>query len=304
MKNTKLTQKGLIHQQILLKLVFLTVIIAIISLTSCRKEQEDLINPITNSSSSGEGKSNSGGTISKPEDSNLVFVEGGTFLMGSPAGSGDGDERPQHKVTLKSFKITKYEITNEQYAKFLSVKGNQTENGVKWYQGTDFEIKGKVFTPKKGMGKIPVRFVSWNGAVAYAAWVKGRIPTEAEWEYAARGGKKSKGYTWSGSNNINEVAWYVGNSGQRLHNVGEKKPNELGIYDMSGNVWEWTADWYAPYSKEAKTNPKGPAKGKARSRRGASAFCTSHNNRSANRSSRAPNGVRHNLGFRVVFDVK
>lgn len=303
MKNATLTLRSLIQKQNLFRFFTYTAMVGMISLTSCKKEQEELINPITNSNSSSSGgeKSNSGGTNSKP-DSDLVFVEGGTFLMGSPAGSGDGDERPQHKVTLKSFKITKYEITNEQYAKFLSERGNQTENGVKWYQGTDFDIKGKKYTAKKGKERMPVRFVSWNGAAAYAKWAKGRIPTEAEWEYAARGGKKSKGYTWSGSNNINEVAWYVGNSGQRLHNVGEKKPNELGIYDMSGNVWEWTADWYGAYTKEAKTNPKGPSTGKARSRRGASAFCTPHNNRSANRSNRAPNGVRHNLGFRVVFD--
>lgn len=303
MKNAKLTLRSSIHKLNLLGVLVVTVAMGVTSI-SCKKEQDELINPTTNpnSSNSSEGKSGNNGAI-KPNDSkNVAFVEGGTFLMGSPAGAGDGDERPQHKVTLKSFKITRYEITNEQYAAFLSEKGNQTENGVKWYQGTDFDIKGKKFTPKKDRGRMPVRFVSWSGAAAYAKWTGGRLPTEAEWEYAARGGKKSKGYTWSGSNNIDEVAWYVKNSGQRLHKVGEKKPNELGIYDMSGNVWEWTADWYGPYSKTDKTNPKGPSTGKARSRRGASAFCTAHNNRSANRSNRAPNGVRHNLGFRVVFD--
>ena len=233
----------------------------------------------------------------------LVFVEGGTFDMGSPVGIGDGDERPQHKVTLSSFKISKYEITNEQFAKFLTDQGNQTEEGSKWYQGTDFNIQERTYIPKKGYEKIPIRAVTWNGAKAYAKWLGGRIPTEAEWEYAARGGKKSKGYTYSGSNDMNEVGWYIENSGGRLHIVGEKKPNELGIYDMSGNVWEWTADWYGTYSKEAQTNPKGPAQGKAHARRGASAFCTVHNTRTANRSY-PKEEVRHNLGFRVVFDVK
>lgn len=303
MKNAKLTLRSSIHKLNLLGVLAITVAMSVTSI-SCKKEQDELINPATNSNSSNSsgGKSGNNRAINPNDSKSVALVEGGTFLMGSPAGAGDGDERPQHKVTLKSFKITRFEITNNQYAVFLSEKGNQTENGVKWYQGTDFDIKGKKFTAKKDRGEMPVRFVSWNGAAAYAKWAGGRLPTEAEWEYAARGGKKSKGYAWSGSNNIDEVAWYVKNSGQRLHKVGGKKPNELGIYDMSGNVWEWTADWYGPYSKADKTNPKGPSSGKVRSRRGASAFCTAHNNRSANRSNRAPNGVRHNLGFRIVFD--
>lgn len=263
-------------------------------LISCSKNDSSQENPSSNTSTN---------TNANAQNIDLAFVEGGTFDMGSPAGIGDGDERPQHKVTLNSFKISKYEITNEQFAKFLTDQGNQTEEGSKWYQGTDFNIQEKTYTPKKGYEKIPVRFVTWNGAKAYAKWVGGRIPTEAEWEYAARGGKKSRGYTYSGSNDMNEAGWYTKNSGGRLHNVGEKKPNELGIYDMSGNVWEWTADWYGAYSKEAQTNPTGPAQGKVRVRRGASAFCTAHNTRSANRST-PPREVRHNLGFRVVFDVK
>lgn len=282
----------------------MTLVVALF-LTSCKKN-EDLIDHSANANSnSSETKDkNSSSSNGKTDHPNLVLVEGGSFMMGSPAGSGDGDERPQHKVTLSSYRITKHEITNAEYAKFLTAKGNQKGGGGLWYQGSDFDIKGKTYTPKKGKEKLPIRFVTWDGAKAYAQWVGGRIPTEAEWEYAARGGKHSKGYKYSGSNNMDDVAWYVGNSGGRLHNVGEKKPNELGIYDMSGNVWEWTADWYAPYTKEEKTNPKGVAKGTLRVRRGASAFCTLNNIRSANRSNRDPNTVRHNMGFRVVFDVK
>ncbi len=224
---------------------------------------------------------------------NSVLVEGGTFTMGGV-----------HSVTLSSFRISKYEITNAQFAAFLTAKGNMTENGVKWYQGKDIEQQGTTFKAKVGRENFPVVFVTWQGAKAYTQWAGGRLPTEAEWEFAARGGKKSQGYTYSGSNNIDEVAWYLNNSGGKLHAVGGKKPNELGIYDMSGNVWEWTADWFAAYTKEAKTNPQGPITGTERVRRGASAFCKPATCRSIYRSKRTPTGIRHNLGFRIVYDVK
>lgn len=229
----------------------------------------------------------------------LAFVEGGTFQMGTPS-RGDGDEI-LHTVTLSSFKISKHEITNAQYAKFLTAKGNQRENGAIWYQGKDIVKEGNSFKARAGRENYPVVFVTWHGAKAYTEWVGGSLPTEAQWEYAARGGNKSKGYTYSGSNNIGEVAWYLNNSGGRLHEVGTKKPNELGIYDMSGNVWEWTADLHGRYVTTPQTDPTGATTGTNRVRRGASAFCTPNTNRATNRSNRAPNGIRHNLGFRVVF---
>lgn len=247
--------------------------------------------------------SDTSSTSSHFPHSELILVEGGSFTMGSPIGLGEGDERPQHTVNLKSFKISKYEITNEQYAQFLTTQSNQSENGQKWYQGNDLVVSGNTFTAKSGLEKLPVRFVTWYGAMAYARWVGGRIPTEAEWEYASRGGQQSKNYTYSGSNDINDVGWYVGNSGEKLHAVGEKKPNELGIYDMSGNVWEWTADWYGSYPKTTETNPISVLDGVERVRRGASAFCALSEVRSANRSKRKPTEVRHNLGFRIVFDL-
>ncbi|GIJ94402.1 hypothetical protein CAPN002_16200 [Capnocytophaga stomatis] len=238
-------------------------------------------------------------TSTKGDVGELAIVEGGTFQMGTPS-RGDGDEI-LHTVTLSSFKISKHEITNAQYAKFLTAKGNQRENGAIWYQGKDIVKEGNGFKARAGRENYPVIFVTWHGAKAYAEWVGGSLPTEAQWEYAARGGNKSKGYTYSGSNNLNEVAWYVGNSGGRLHEVGTRKPNELGIYDMSGNAWEWTADLYGRYSTTPQTDPTGATTGTNRVRRGASAFCTPNTNRVTNRSNRAPNGVRHNLGFRVVF---
>ncbi|MDO5105136.1 SUMF1/EgtB/PvdO family nonheme iron enzyme [Capnocytophaga sp.] len=240
-----------------------------------------------------------GGNGSKELAGDLVFVEGGTFKMGTPS-RGDGDEL-LHTVTLSSFSITKYEITNEQFVKFLNAKGNQIEGGAKWYQGKDIKQQGNTFVVNPGREKFPAVFITWQGAKAFAKWVGGDLPTEAEWEYAARGGNKSKGYLYSGSNNLDEVGWYLSNSGGRLHAVGEKKPNELGIHDMSGNIWEWTADWYGAYSTAHQTNPTGAATGSARVRRGASAFCVPNTNRATNRSNRAPTGVRHNLGIRVVF---
>ncbi|ATA90657.1 hypothetical protein CGC58_09450 [Capnocytophaga stomatis] len=238
-------------------------------------------------------------TSTKGDVGELAIVEGGTFQMGTPS-RGEGDEI-LHTVTLSSFKISKHEITNAQYAKFLTAKGNQRENGAIWYQGKDIVKEGNGFKARAGRENYPVVFVTWHGAKAYAEWVGGSLPTEAQWEYAARGGNKSKGYTYSGSNNLDEVAWYLDNSGGRLHEVGTRKPNELGIYDMSGNVWEWTADLYGVYTTTPQTDPTGATTGNNRVRRGASAFCTPNTNRATNRSNRAPNGIRHNLGFRVVF---
>lgn len=255
-------------------------------------------------------------TSSKIPENQIVLVQGGTFNMGTTPGSkedrvgnGSGNAKPQHKVTLSNYKITKFEITFKQFAQFLTEKGNQIENGRKWYSPdnanfSDFDVNGTTFTPKRGLENRPVRFVSWEGAKAFASWAGGRLPTEAEWEYAAKGGRNSKGYIYSGSDNINDVAWYVGNSGGRMHDVGEKKANELGLYDMSGNVWEWTADWYAPYTKEGKVNPKGGTKATMRVRRGASAFCEIDRPKSIYRSTSTKGPVRHNMGFRVAFDVK
>ena len=233
------------------------------------------------------------------QDMNAVLVEGGTFVMNSLSSTSS------NKVTLSSFKITKYEITNAEYAQFLTAKGeNRVEGGAKWYQGKDIEQKGKEFKAKAGRENYPVVFVTWEGARAYSEWAGGRLPTEAEWEYAARGGKKSKGYKYSGSDNIDEVAWYLRNSITGVRPVGGKKPNELGIYDMSGNVWEWTADLYGSLPQGSRTNPKGATTGTQRVRRGASAFCTPAVNSVLYRSKREPYGIRHNMGFRVVFDVK
>ncbi|GIM54735.1 formylglycine-generating enzyme family protein [Capnocytophaga cynodegmi] len=179
-----------------------------------------------------------------------VLVEGGFFLMGSPKSEGETIEHPQHKVFLQTFKISKYEITNAQYAEFLNAKGNQMNGDIPYIELKEGwsqieKVNGK-YIAKKGYEQHPVVLVSWYGANAYAQWVGGKLPTEEQWEYAARGGSKTQKYTYAGSNTLDEVAWHRQNT-DYLQPVGKKKPNELGIYDMNGNVSEWCEDDFTSY---------------------------------------------------------
>ncbi|MFC2085075.1 SUMF1/EgtB/PvdO family nonheme iron enzyme [Bacteroidota bacterium] len=206
----------------------------------------------------------------------MSYVQGGSFQMGDTFGNGDSDELPVHTITLNDYYIGKYEVTNVQYAGFLNSEGNQTEGGVTWLDINDsdcrIEYSGGEYKPETGYENHPIMEVTWYGARAYCGWFGGRLPTEAEWEYAARGGILSYGYKYSGSDNINDVAWYNINSGGTTHIVGTKNPNELGIYDMSGNVWEWCNDWYdgSYYNISPTNNPQGPSSGNSRVLRGGS----------------------------------
>ncbi len=185
----------------------------------------------------------------------MVFVKGGTFKMGGTKEQGNDChdlEKPVHKVTLSDYNIGKYQVTQKLWREVVG-------SNPSLFVGDDF----------------PVVNVSWNDInnkflplLNKATRREYRLPTEAEWEYAARGGSKSKNYKFSGSNDIEAVAWYTNNSGGKVHEVGTKAANELGIYDMSGNVWEWVNDWYGEYSSDAQTNPKGPSRGPARMTRG------------------------------------
>jgi formylglycine-generating enzyme required for sulfatase activity len=155
--------------------------------------------------------------------------------------------------------------------------------------------------------KHPMVKVNYNDAVAYCNWLgeefggDWRLPTEAQWEFAARGGNNSKGYTYSGGNDLDEVAWYADNAGGKTQSVGRKKPNELGIYDMSGNVWEWCKDWYGDYSSSAQNNPKGPASGSYRVLRGGSWGNAASYCRVAHRGYGSPAGRGVGNGFRVLL---
>ena len=175
---------------------------------------------------------------------NMVHVEGGTFQMGNSGyGNNSYAEQPDHQVTLSSFYIGKYEVTQEEWK---AVIGRNPSN----FRGT----------------RRPVEMVSWDDCQTFIqrlnqlTGLRFRLPTEAEWEFAARGGNtgKNHGYKYSGSTSIDAVGWYFGNSGNQTHPVGRKQANELGLYDMTGNVWEWCQDWYGSYSSQAQTNPTGP----------------------------------------------
>ena len=178
----------------------------------------------------------------------MVYVQGGTFTMGATSEQGNeafDDERPTHSVTLSSYYIGETEVTQ---ALWQAVMGtNPSLNN----QGGNFPVEGIGYDGCK-------KFIRKLNTLTGQSF---RLPTEAEWEYAARGGNKSRGYKYSGSNDVNSVAWYVDNSSNHTHEVKGKLSNELGLYDMSGNVWEWCNDLYDYYTSNAQTNPKGPGPG-------------------------------------------
>ncbi len=196
----------------------------------------------------------------------MIMIDGGTFRMGSSGGDSiiyTYDEEPVQELSLENFKIGRYEVTNLQYAVFLNrygVGANGKKNDSRdtiastlinphsW--GVYFDRKQNKWKPHKGFEFLPVIEVTWFGANEYAGFYGGNLPTEAQWEYAARGGKLSKNYRYAGSNSIKQVAWFSENSNSMTHEVGLLKPNQLGIYDLSGNVWEWCSSWYVDYGED------------------------------------------------------
>ena len=243
------------------------------------------------SSSVSSGSSLTGNTITIPVKDgisiDMIRVEAGTFTMGATAEmkNPNDDEKPTHRVTLTNdYYIGKYEVTQ---ALWQAVMGKKTSK-FKWYN-------------------LPVEQVSWDACQKFISKLNRitgktfRLPTEAEWEYAARGGNKSRGYQYSGSNNLSDVAWYGDNSGNKTHAVGTKQPNELGIYDMSGNVREWCQDWYGVYSSSSQVNPTGANSGSYRVFRGSSWLGSAWGCRSCFRSYNSPDYRGSDLGLRLVL---
>lgn len=219
---------------------------------------------------------------------NMVEVEGGTFIMGATPEQGEeafNDEKPPHKVTVSTFHIGRYPVTQEQWK---AVMGSNPS----YFQGE----------------RHPVEQVHWMDCQDFVeklskiTGLKFRLPTEAEWEYAARGGKKGKGYKYSGGNMLSQIAWYNENSGGTSHEVGEKAPNELGLYDMSGNIWEWVQDWKGDFTNEEQMNPKGPEEGDERICRGGGWNREHDRCRVSYRGDDLPDLRYRSLGLRVVMD--
>ena len=219
---------------------------------------------------------------------NMVYVEGGTFTMGATSEQGSdayNDENPTHQVTLSSFSIGKYEVTQ---AEWQAVMGNNPSH----------------FT---GDSRRPVESVNWNDCQEFVRKLNAmtgkrfRLPTEAEWEFAARGGNRSCGYKYAGSNTLGNVAWYDNNSYSKTHPVGTKSPNELGLYDMSGNVREWCQDWYGSYSSNPQYNPIGPASGSYRVFRGGSWYNLARSCRVSYRDDLTPSITGSLLGLRLAL---
>lgn len=257
----------------------------------------------------------------------MALIPGGTFLMGTDGGM--SHEGPAHEVTVKPFWIDRHEVTVAEFARFVRATGYKTEAEEFGWSGV-FDLKtnrwtrvdGADWRAPEGPGSTaqpgePVTQVSWNDAAAYARWAGKRLPTEAEWERAARGGLAGKEYAWGDElrpHGKPVANWWQGEFPE--HNTGEDgfvgrapvgsfAPNGYGLHDMSGNAWEWCADWYADdaYIAAAYDNPTGPAGGTERVLRGGSWLCAENfcsNYRVAGRSHATPDSGLNNLGFRCV----
>ena len=266
---------------------------------STNKKQQTITTPKKHTQRDSQGRIQS--VVSTPSSSqtsrnpiidnlvnNMVYVDGGTFTMGATSEQGNDAlyflEKPTHQVTLSSFSIGRYEVTQKEWQ---AVMGSN---------------------PSKFKGdKRPVENVSWDDCQEFILKLNSmtgksfRLPTEAEWEFAARGGKKSNGYKYAGGNDISTVAWYEDNSDHETHSVGQKKPNELGIYDMAGNVWEWCYDKYSSYSSISQINPTGVSSNSECMKRGGSWFDYAGHCRVSYRGYHYPDYQFYSLGLRLAL---
>ena len=277
-----------------------------------------------------------------PSLDNMIKIIAGSFNMGDTLDQGDEDEKPVHEVTITyDYYIGKFEITNREYCAFLNnagVSSNGSKDGKELIDMDDENCQighnGTKFYVKNNLDNYPIIEVTWWGAIYFCNWFsniegltasynldtgelidypanKGiRLPTEAEWEYAARGAANNPDYLYAGSDNIDEVAWYWINSenpdnpiyfGKGSHEVGLKNPNALGTYDMSGNVYEWCTDWYGEdyYASSTLQNPTGPSIGSNRITRGGTWYGNYNNNRLGNRFNKPPTYSGWDFGFRI-----
>ncbi len=323
------------------KLIFCIILIFLVNstlplTTGCMEKKEST--SIMAEPSVTEEKKESTPIVPEPsvpeEKSGMMLIEGGTFKMGS--NNGESNEKPVHEVSVDSFYMGKYEVTNKEYCEFLNSEGNQKECICKWiilsindnrafedeYCGIIVGVSSDSFEVKAGYEAHPAVYVTWYGAVAYCNWlseeegldkcygVKGdrrnvdiskngyRLPTEAEWEYACLAGADTE-YPW-GDEMDEDYCWYANNSAVNHEEVGQKKPNSYGLYDMNGNVWEWCSDWYNSdyYGNSPSCNPTGPETGSCRVWRGGCFACYPVYCRSAYRGSTGMAPFR-GLGFRL-----
>ena len=266
---------------------------------SCEDDKDEAATSSTEVTPSGKEDDNTGGGNDTSEADietinvngvkfQMVKIQGGTFQMGATSEQGSDAydlEKPVHSVTLSDYYIGQTEVTQELWQAVMSSNPSY-------------------FT---GDNQRPVESVSWDDCQEFIEKLNRltgknfRLPTEAEWEYAARGGNKSRGYKYSGNNNPDAVAWYDANSGNKTHPVAQKQSNELGLYDMSGNVYEWCQDWYGDYSSNSQTNPIGASNGGFRVLRGGSYFMDRSGVRVSFRSRYMPDCGHFNDGVRLAL---
>ena len=262
--------------------------------TEEKRERERLLAERKNKGNTGGGTTTTGNqtfTVNGVSFT-MVQVQGGTFIMGATSEQGsdaESREKPAHNVTMSSYHIGETEVTQELWK----------------------AVMGKNPSVHEG-GNLPVENVSWKDCQKFIKRLNKitgkdfRLPTEAEWEFAARGGNLSKGYKYSGSDNLDDVAWYFFNScsipeGSSPREVATKQSNELGLYDMSGNVFEWCSDWYGSYSRASQTNPTGPSSGSNRVSRGGGWGYDGKRCRVSDRDDRSPDYRNDDLGLRLAL---
>ncbi|MFO7713332.1 formylglycine-generating enzyme family protein [Desulfosarcina sp.] len=268
-----------------------------------------IASPLPEASAGSEGKkTNSLGM-------EFVWLAPGSFDMGSPPGEAnrDDDER-QHRVTLtRGFYMQTTEVTVGQWRRFTRETGHrseaETDGGAYVWSGKEWEKKAGTYWDSPGFSQAdshPVTCVSWNDVQAFIGWLNGkgegayRLPTEAEWEYAARAGSTGRFCFGDSDSGLDPYAWHGGNSGRRTHPAGTRQPNVWGLHDMHGNGWEWCQDLYGDYPSGAVTDPAGPSSGESRVLRGGCWDERARHCRSANREGLEPGARLNYFGFRLV----